>query len=247
VRKQIADIELLESHVSNFLELMPANGSVFDIQRLFFLLTMETATHFLFGEAVGCMGTDDGLQSPTGPKTQKFAEAFSIAQGYLLTRTRAQAFYWLINPREFREAICQVHEMVDYYVDRAIKSRKSQPESKRYIFPNALAAGTDEPKVLRDNMVNILLAGRDTTVSLLSSTFFFLSRHPTVWSKLRQAILNEFGDVQSPKRPISQSVLKNIPYLRYTLNEGMSQDPVTYGLIHRLTCDSPPPVTTSAS
>ncbi|KAL3441406.1 putative cytochrome P450 alkane hydroxylase [Aspergillus insuetus] len=220
-KEQIADIELLESHVSNFLKLIPVDGSVFDIQRLFFLLTMELATLFLFGEAVGCMSTDDGLQSlsPNGPKTQEFAEAFNIAQGYLLGRTRAQAFYWLINPSEFREAICQVHKIVDYYVDCAIKSRESQAEPMRYIFSNALAADTDEPKVLRDNMLNILLAGRDTTASLLSSTFFFLSRHPTVWSKLRQAIFDEFGDAQSPKKRISQSALKNIIYLRYTLNE----------------------------
>jgi cytochrome P450 len=70
-------------------------------------------------------------------------------------------------------------------------------------------------------MLNILLAGRDTTASLLSSAFFFLARHQTVWGKLRQIVVDEFGDSNNPKGEITQSRLKDIPYLRYVLNEGI--------------------------
>ena len=155
---------------------------------------------------------------------QGFAEAFGLAQDYLASRSRAQDLYWVVNPKEFQDANRRVHEVVDHYVNLALESQK-HPEKKepgsRYIFAEALAAETSDPKVLRDNMLNILLAGRDTTASLLSSAFFYLARHPHVWNRLRREIIEEFGDSAQPKAEITQAKLKDIPYLRYVLNESM--------------------------
>lgn len=164
------------------------------------------------------------LQASAVGNAAGFAEAFNTAQAYLASRSRAQNFYWLINPKEFQEANKRVHEVVDHYVYLALDAKR-HPEKKdpngRYIFRDALAEETDNPKTLRDEMLNILLAGRDTTASLLSSTFFYLARHPDVWNKLRSEIVREFGDSQHP-REITQTKLKDIPYLRYVLNEGTS-------------------------
>ncbi|KAL4867624.1 hypothetical protein BDV12DRAFT_171037 [Aspergillus spectabilis] len=220
-RDQVADLDLMHGHVSRLIELVPKDGSTFDIQRLFFVLTIDSATHFLFGESVGAMEDNAVLGKSSVGNAQGFAEAFNTAQEYLAWRSIALSFYWMINPKEFRDANRRVHEVVDYYVHRAIKA-KGNPEKKengRYIFAEALAADNDDPKVLRDNMLNILLAGRDTTASLLSSAFFFLARHRTVWGKLRQIVVDEFGDSNSPKGEITQSRLKDVPYLRYVLNE----------------------------
>ncbi|GAQ07671.1 cytochrome P450 52A12 [Aspergillus lentulus] len=224
-RDQVADLDLMDGHISRLIDLVPKDGSPFDIQRLFFLLTIDSATHFLFGESVGSLhaGTDTGLlgRSAVG-NAEGFAEAFNTAQEYLAARSRAVIFYWMINPKEFRDANKRVHEVVDHYVQLALESRRNSEKKQpggRYIFAEALAAENDNPKVLRDNMLNILLAGRDTTASLLSSTFFYLARHPNVWTKLRRAILDAFGDAEHPKEEITQTKLKDIPYLRYVLNE----------------------------
>lgn len=224
---KVADLELLDGHIARLIDMIPKDRSMFDIQRLFFLLTIDSATHFLFGESVGSMhpvSTNTGLlgKSTVG-NAQGFAEAFGTAQDYLAARSRAQSFYWMVNPKEFREANRRVHEVVDHYVQLAIESKR-HPERKqsggRYIFLEALAEDNDDPKVLRDNMLNILLAGRDTTASLLSSTFYYLARHPDVWNRLRQEIIEEFGDSRQPKAEITQTKLKDIPYLRHVLNEG---------------------------
>jgi cytochrome P450 len=129
----------------------------------------------------------------------------------------------VINPKEFREANRRVHEVVDHYVNVALEAKRN-PDRKqgdgRYIFLEALAAETDNPKMLRDNMLNILLAGRDTTASLLSSTFFYLARYPQVFARLRKEIVDAFGDSRANVE-ITQTKLKDIPYLRYVLNEGI--------------------------
>ncbi|KAE8385776.1 cytochrome P450 [Aspergillus alliaceus] len=221
-RDQVADLDLMDGHISRFIDLIPKDGSSFDIQRLFFLLTIDSATHFLFGESVGALeSSGTGLlgQSSVG-SAQGFAEAFGTSQEYLSARSRAMGFYWMVNPNEFKESNKRVHEVVDHYVRLAIESKKNpDKKSDRYIFAEALAADNDDPKVLRDNMLNILVAGRDTTASLLSSVFFFVSRQPQIWKRLRQAIIDEFGDSQNPKGEITQTRLKDVPYLRYVLNE----------------------------
>lgn len=223
-RDQVADISMLNDHISHLIDLIPKDRSSFDIQRLFFLLTLDSATHFLFGESVGCMlppsQTTGVLERSAVRSAQGFAEAFGTAQDYLAARSRAQGLYWLVNPKEFQEANKKVHEVVDHYVNVALESKRNPEKSDgRYIFLQALAADTDDPKLLRDNMLNILLAGRDTTASLLSSTFFYLSRHQGVWNRLRREILEVFGDADSPTE-MTQAKLKDIPYLRYVLNEG---------------------------
>lgn len=222
----MADLELLDDHIRHLVDLIRENSGSFDIQRLFFLLTIDSATHFLFGESVGSMAPSSEktslLEKSSVGDAQGFAEAFGLAQDYLAARSRAQDLYWMVNPKEFQEANKRVHEVVDHYVNRALQSQadpeKKQPGS-RYIFAEALAAETSDPKVLRDNMLNILLAGRDTTASLLSSAFYYMARHPHVWNRLRREIIEQFGDATQPKAEITQVKLKDIPYLRYVLNE----------------------------
>ncbi|KAJ5296456.1 uncharacterized protein N7443_007349 [Penicillium atrosanguineum] len=229
-RDQVADLSMLDAHINHLIALIPKDRTSFDIQRLFFLLTLDSATHFLFGESVGCMlppsETTGVLEKSAVRSAQGFADAFTTAQDYLAARSRAQGLYWLVNPKKFREANSQVHEVVDHYVNVALESKRN-PDKKqddRYIFLQALAADTDDPKMLRDNMLNILLAGRDTTASLLSSTFFYLSRHPAVFTRLRREIVEAFGDSKTSIE-ITQTKLKDIQYLRYVLNEVLRLQP----------------------
>jgi len=186
---------------------------------------LDSATEFLLGESV------DSLLSPElnptgaasgGKEEMSFAQAFNVSQAYLVQRSRLRELYWIINPKRFRDANAIVHRLIDRYVDMALhpeKRAKKAPEGK-YVFLDAIAAETKDPKHLRDQTLNILLAGRDTTAGLLGFTFWLLARHPHVYQKLREEILSAFGTGldNEGKRP-SFSALKNITYLRYVLNE----------------------------
>ena len=50
-------------------------------------------------------------------------------------------------------------------------SQDELDEQKGYVFLYELAKQTRDPKVLRDQLLNILVAGRDTTAGLLSFVF----------------------------------------------------------------------------
>ncbi|PWW76906.1 cytochrome P450 [Tuber magnatum] len=225
-REQVSDVGALEVHVQRLMNRLPeGDGEVADLQSLFYCLTLDSATEFLVGESV------DSLLSPElnptgdvdgGKEEMSFAQAFNVSQTYLINRTRVRGLYWLINTKRFRDANAIVHRLVDKYVDMALhpEKRARKISEKKYVFLDAIAAETKDPKYLRDQTLNILLAGRDTTASLLSFTFWLLARHPHIYKKLREEILLAFGTGRNGegKHP-SFSALKDLTYLRYVLNE----------------------------
>jgi cytochrome P450 len=61
--------------------------------------------------------------------------------------------------------------------------------------------------------MNILLAGRDTTASLLSNLWFVLAREPEIYKKL-QAEIDELNGQQP-----SYEALRNMKYIKYAVQE----------------------------
>jgi cytochrome P450 len=234
---KVADIGQLDEHVGHLIGHIPTDGSSFDIQELFFRLTLDTSTEFLFGESVNSLMSSSYTNSGVPVKSTKahmgFEAAFNTSQDYLASRTRAQSLYWLINPKKFRDANRVCHQLVDYYVNIALdpnatRDFKSSQDRERYIFLQALAKDTRDPKLLRDQMLNILLAGRDTTASLLSSVIYLLAHNPKVWAKLRTEVINKFGTAKEPRDEITFTSLKDVTYLRYVLDEGKGYPPNRY-------------------
>ncbi|KAK6971681.1 cytochrome P450 [Favolaschia claudopus] len=73
---------------------------------------------------------------------------------------------------------------------------------------------TEDPIILRDEILNITAAGRDTTAALLTFTVYMLAEHPQVLSKLREEILREIGQIARP----TYDNLRDMKYLRAVLN-----------------------------
>ena len=215
-RQQVADISMLEEHVSKLLELIPKDGAKFDLQTLFFRLTLDSATHFLFGESL------DSLDPNPAKETQEFGDSLAMAQDRLFFRSRVGWIGNILPDKKLTESCSKVHAVVDRYVDAAIERRmaldkgeKAAPldEKKRYVFLDEIAQQTTDKKTLRDQLTNVLLAGRDTTASLLSSTFLVLSQRPDMWAKLQEEVA-ALGDTE-----LTFETLKQMKYLRWVLSE----------------------------
>lgn len=192
---------------------IPKNGSTVDLQPLFFQLTLDTTTEFLFNESVNI------LQSEPGSLQQEFATAFDYAQSELNVRERMGLFRMFYRNPRFDEACKTVHEFVDKLVYKALQMRKARDADgkgeERYAFLNELARATKDPIQIRSEALNILIAGRDTTAGLLSNVFHVLARRPDVWNKLRLEV-DSLG-----AKELGYDTLRNLTYLRYVLNEVM--------------------------
>lgn len=227
-REQVAHVKMLEPHVKHLItHIKKYNGSKFDIQEYFFKLTLDSATEFLFGESVESLCDDSINMTPTGQcdptLKQEFAYHFNYAQMTLASRAVLQDLYFLYNPGQFKTSCQKVHDLTDFFVNQALDTSKEELDKKLhggYVFLYELVKQTRDPKVLRDQALNILLAGRDTTAGLLSFALFELSRNPKYWNKLRDEIEQHFGlGEDAAIEEITFEALKKCEYLKAFINE----------------------------
>ncbi|ORY67418.1 putative N-alkane-inducible cytochrome P450 [Pseudomassariella vexata] len=206
-RAQVADLDSVETHVQNLLKRLPPDGVTVDLQPLFFNLTIDNATDFLFGQSINCQA------SPEGSEAWNFAEAFDNAQIKLQKKAQLGKLAFLLRDPECEHACRLVHQFVDSYIRKALGPSGHGTKTGRYNLLNELAAACPDEIQLRNELLNVLLAARDTTASLLSSIFYFLARYPTAWTRLSEEVNELHGEFPDYEK------LKNMRYLKSVLNE----------------------------
>ena len=184
---------MLEKHFKLLIKAVPRDGSTVDLQDLFFRMTIDTATEFLFNHSTNSLRMVGQAEDATNEDVE-FAKAFQFAQADSMTSVRLGPFNRFRSHKKGDEAIRICHEYVDKYVDQAIQWRDTVDAEKaagstkeeRYVFIHELAKQTKDKLRIREELINILLAGRDTTASLLSNMFLMISKNPKIWQKLRE-------------------------------------------------------------
>lgn len=234
-RDQVSQLTSLQEHVEVLVDIIrkkslnPSgnenpDGS-FDVQVLFHQLTLDTATEFLFGNSVdSLLDSQKRVKGRTmDVSASEFSEAFNTSLFYISLRTQATKLYWLVDSFNFRKNIKLCHNFVDHFVYQTLEMENIPDDPERYIFIQELARQTRDPKVIRDQAFNILLAGRDTTAALLSFTILRLAHDKRVWHKLREVILDEFGTAEDDT--IRFESIKKCQYLNYVMNEVLRLHP----------------------
>ncbi|KAK6457023.1 cytochrome P450 52A6 [Scheffersomyces xylosifermentans] len=224
-REQVSHVKALEPHLLVLADHIKAKkGETFDLQELFFRLTLDSATEFLFGESVHSLLDEEvGVTPVSIDGTSTFAESFNTSQRYLASRSYSQILYWTINNSEFKRCNANVRKVAKYFVNKALNLTPQELEEKSksgYIFLYELVKQTRNPTVLQDQLLNILVAGRDTTAGLLSFTFYELARRPEILQKLKDEVYANFGGPGEERiEDITFESLKRCEYLKVVLNE----------------------------
>lgn len=218
-REQIAQIDSLREHVGHLEEIFD-KGEFVEAQLLFHQLTMDTATEFLFGESVNSLQNSQRVVN--GVSATQFVEAYTTGLQWSVTRIQFGPLYRFVTSKEFREAISRTRKFIDYFVQEALDRKVEKDEGASYIFTHELAKVTRDPVTIRDQAFNILLAGRDTTASLLSYTLWHLAHHPEIFARLRKAVLDEFG---TGTEDVTFEGLKRCKYLLNVINETLRVSP----------------------
>ncbi|KAJ0168554.1 Cytochrome P450 52A13 [Colletotrichum tanaceti] len=233
IKDRVSDLHTFESHVQTLFKaianggaldgkdqhvnLDAADGKVLDISDLFFRYTLDVATDFLLGHDVKSLST---------PR-QEFAEAFNEVQRVQNILARANKLQPFVPLSSFRSGLNVINGFVNKFIERALRLSPEELASKSksdqgYTFLHELASFTRDRTVLRDQLVAVLLAGRDTTASSLSWTLYELGRHPEAVTRLRAEIIEQVG----PDRAPTYDDLKNMKYLQNIMNETLRLYPV---------------------
>lgn len=203
--KHYENLDVFKQGVDDLIEILSSQSVVIDLQPLFFRLTLDVATEFLFGESV------ESLKAPSSSNEQNFGEAFNKAQETVTQRFRFPDFYWMIGGSKFRKACNDVHCFADEIITRNL----SRSSDNGRVFLDAVAESTADRDALRGQIISLLVAGRDSTACLMTWTFFLLVRHPKVLEKLRTEIDCECSDPAS----LTRADLRKMSYLQNVLNE----------------------------
>ncbi|KAI6140943.1 cytochrome P450 [Pisolithus thermaeus] len=239
-KDRISHFDIFEKHTEDALSQAKARlqeGYPVDFQDMVYRFTLDSATEFLFGKSVRSLSA--GLVYPknsvpgknmeyTNHPSNVFARAFSDAQSHTALRGRLGTFWRLAefwSDRVKKEAeVC--YKFIDPILKDALEVKRSMKggersrgqvwsEEKLVLGDTLLGDLIDYITVIRDEIMNILIAGRDTTASTLTFLVYMLSQHPDVLKRLRAEILSTVG---SSGRPTSEDV-EEMKYMRAVINE----------------------------
>ncbi|KXN81021.1 Cytochrome P450 52A6 [Leucoagaricus sp. SymC.cos] len=181
-------------------------GYPVDIQDLASLFTMDSATEFLFVHGIHSLSA--GISYPyytplsltasaNNHLANRFARAFDEAQKQAALRARRGVLF------KGRRKVLGI-----------VKIQSRLRKFRRGSLLDYLVKLTDDKTILRDETLNILLAGRDTTTSSMTFCVYMLAENPLVLKKLREEIMEKVGN----HRP-TYSDMREMKYLRAVINE----------------------------
>ena len=236
-RSQFSDIEFFDKHVQELLRTISVDSDAWsadlDLQPLFVNLVTDISTEFLLGYSVHTQNPTARLQLPKVenlevPDPAIFGACLDEASDWMTTIAPLGRWYTLVPLERFKYCVREPKKLIDWLVREALNRNdmsKAQPSpatsaGTRYIMLDELIKSTRDPVVLRDEIMGLIAAGRNTTSSLIGWTIFFLSRHPDVYAKLRNAINDRIG--LDPSTPIKDyAALRGCEYLQDCLSESL--------------------------
>lgn len=161
---QYQNLKGFGEHVDNLASSLSATSGIVDLQPFFFQFTLATTTALIFGQPAGRL---------KGEELESFASNFDHASTICASRLRLGDFNWAYTPSSYTKACGIVKRFVHGFVQQALQVNKDDvvpEESNRYAFIHDLYDELKDTNLVRDQLVNVLIAGRDTTACLMSWT-----------------------------------------------------------------------------
>ncbi len=156
---------MFDQHIDDLVNILSsAADGIVDLQPYLFRFTLSTTTALLFGETAGTLGDD---------VKETFSKNFDYASQVSAIRLRLADLHWLYNPQKFRAACGVVKRYASHFVSQALESAERQGDEialSRYPFILDLHRDLEDPDLVRDQLMHVLIAGRDTTACLMSWT-----------------------------------------------------------------------------
>ncbi|MBC7173449.1 MAG: cytochrome P450, partial [Polyangiaceae bacterium] len=197
------------------------DGQKIDAAAELMRMTLEIAARVLFDAEIGFEATE-------------FGSALTVAMHQVLDSGNAllpvPAHWPTPGNLRLRRAVSRL----DQTVARIVDERRRSPCDRGDVLSVLLAARDDNgdsmtDRLLRDEVMTLLLAGHETTANALSWCVYRLARDPAV----RERVENEVDAVVGERAPTHED-LPRLPFLEAVLKETMRLHPPAY-LVGRYT------------
>jgi cytochrome P450 len=137
-------------------------------------------------------------------------------------------YQWAPTPAAFR--FRRAVRTLDQIIYHIIQQRRAREHTAEDLLSRLLAARNEEgsqmtDRQLRDEVMTLLLAGRETTALTLSYCSYLLAQHP----QAEHALLTEWAQVLAGRTPTAADVPR-LPYTTWVVRESMRLYPPAWGI-----------------
>ncbi|KZT09730.1 cytochrome P450 monooxygenase pc-3 [Laetiporus sulphureus 93-53] len=243
-KDRISHFELFDRHAEEALTRMNERlraGYAVDFQDLISRFTLDSATEFLFESCVHSLYSPlpyphNLTRSPFSDTTkgeldraEAFARAFAKAQHVVSERAQLGKIWPFFEI--WRNKTDEYMRVVDDYLgpilQEALRKKEQMIKEEKWgrdkdeavedddTLLDHLVRYTSDPVVLHDEVLNILIAGRDTIAVSLTFAVYFLCIYPAALKRLRSEILEKVGSRRKP----TYADVKEMKFLRAFINE----------------------------
>ncbi len=160
VRMQYQNLEGFREHMENMIEALQDSAGIVDLQPFFYRLTLDTTIAMILGQSVESFRHELG---------DLFSRSFDKASSVTAQRLRLGDVYWVYVPKGFLTACKTIKQYTDQFVKDALqRDRDDEQQSDKYTFIHDLYTEHQDVRLVRDQVINVLIAGRDTTAATMS-------------------------------------------------------------------------------
>ncbi|CAA7262232.1 unnamed protein product [Cyclocybe aegerita] len=203
-RERLSDFDIYDRNGEKALTLARerlAQGHSVNVQDLFGRFTLDSATGFLFGHSVDSLSA--GLPYP--PSLAHLSPASF--------NTHPSNAFDTIKP--YRDIMDDFASPVIQRAIREWESKKDKKDEEHNTLLESLLDQTQDLQILKDELANLLVAGRDTTMALLTFSAYMIAEHPQLEQRLRQEIYEKVGPTGRP----TYENMREMRFMRAFLNE----------------------------
>jgi len=166
VRVQKQNLQAFTPHVDELVSGIAeaAIAGQVDLKPFMYEYTLNTTTMLLFGEPHSSMAKEE---------RDAVRDNFDYAAFGCGIRVRLADAAWLYNPAKFRKACKAVRDWATFFAAKAMKYKDKLGEEKaaeKYAFIIELWNEMQDFELVRDQLLHVLVAGRDSTATLLCWT-----------------------------------------------------------------------------
>ncbi|KAF9092869.1 Protein kinase alk2 [Mortierella sp. AD031] len=204
--------------VTDYLGTMADEGKVVDIHNLFYLYTLDSFGEISFGQTFGCLKTPE--------EEVEFAAAFDRLNTVVFNRLFAGSYKFREWVTGEAKQVTKDKKIITDFALNVIRHRRVHGYDKpqKDLLQLCMDVDGDDGKPLSDEMLkdlvlNFIIAGRDTTAQALSWMFYLLHRSQTDPSIVKK-LVTEVDNVLRGEDPTYDSC-KTMKYAEACLYEAL--------------------------
>ncbi|KAG8892287.1 hypothetical protein FRB99_002819, partial [Tulasnella sp. 403] len=228
-RDRVTDFDIFDKHAKLTLTKICErcdSGDPVDFQEVIARFTMDSAVEFLFGASIHSLAAPlrlPGGKPATDTNVHKFTESFQrvlhIVEKRILWRSSGWQLLEMLGDKTAAD-MRVIYDFIEPILDEALRKAKDKSGAvkedieEQDTLLSHLVALSDDRQMIRDELLNILLAGRDTTAATLTFVTYLLAMYPQVLERLREEVFEVVGPHERP----TFDHIRDMKYMRAVIN-----------------------------